>query len=135
MVEALRLWMNRMMLARSTLTATTWSRFSHNDLQTMTCILRSCKHILTRGPSLPRTLSTRLGPLLRSETLIEEETLPSYEPSHYYPVKIGDVYQSRYQVIGKLGYGAHSTVWLCRDLWSALPKSCFYFARRLIHSL
>ncbi|KAL2854199.1 kinase domain protein [Aspergillus pseudodeflectus] len=55
------------------------------------------------------------SPLSRP-TLIEEETLPHYNPAHYYPVKIGDVYQDRYQVAGKLGYGAYSTNWLCQDL-------------------
>ncbi|PLB43275.1 kinase domain protein [Aspergillus steynii IBT 23096] len=47
---------------------------------------------------------------------VEEETLPHYRPEEYYPVNIGDVYQARYQITGKLGYGAYSTSWLCRDL-------------------
>ncbi|KAF4156645.1 hypothetical protein CNMCM8927_007740 [Aspergillus lentulus] len=50
------------------------------------------------------------------ETPIEEETLPHYKPEHYFPVHIGDVYETRYQITGKLGYGAYSTSWLCRDL-------------------
>lgn len=47
---------------------------------------------------------------------VEEETLPYYNPEQFYPVRIGEVFDSRYKVLGKLGYGAHSTVWLCRDL-------------------
>lgn len=47
---------------------------------------------------------------------IEEETLRNYKAEHYYPVQIGDVFQHRYSVIGKLGYGTASTVWLCHDL-------------------
>ncbi|CEL05515.1 hypothetical protein ASPCAL06633 [Aspergillus calidoustus] len=54
--------------------------------------------------------------LIPAGIIIEEETLQHYQPAHYYPVKIGDVYQSRYKVAGKLGYGAYSTSWLCRDL-------------------
>ncbi|EEH05718.1 protein kinase [Histoplasma capsulatum G186AR] len=46
---------------------------------------------------------------------IEEETLPFYHQKHYYPVKIGQVFNSRYRVIAKLGYGAYSTVWLAWD--------------------
>lgn len=46
----------------------------------------------------------------------EEETLPSYRPPDFYSVRIGDVFNSRYHVVGKLGYGAYSTVWLSRDL-------------------
>ncbi|GKZ40109.1 hypothetical protein AbraIFM66950_002391, partial [Aspergillus brasiliensis] len=48
--------------------------------------------------------------------IIEEEQLPLYKPENYYPVHIGEVFLSRYQVVSKLGYGTSSTVWLCRDL-------------------
>ncbi|KXT08415.1 hypothetical protein AC579_3809 [Pseudocercospora musae] len=47
---------------------------------------------------------------------IEEETLPDYDAEHFYPVHIGDTLNARYSVLGKLGYGITSTVWLCRDL-------------------
>ncbi|KAJ5361948.1 kinase-like protein [Penicillium brevicompactum] len=47
---------------------------------------------------------------------IEEETLPDYVASHYYPTRIGEVIKDRYQVIGKLGFGSTSTVWLARDM-------------------
>ena len=39
-----------------------------------------------------------------------------YNPKHYYPVKLGEVLHERYKIIGKLGFGSASTVWLCRDL-------------------
>ena len=45
---------------------------------------------------------------------IEEETMPTH--GLYYPVRIGEVFKSRYEVLSKLGYGANSTVWFCRDL-------------------
>ncbi|RAH70681.1 CMGC/CLK protein kinase [Aspergillus aculeatinus CBS 121060] len=47
---------------------------------------------------------------------LEEEQLPYYEPKHFYPVHLGEVFAARYQVVAKLGYGTSSTVWLCRDL-------------------
>ena len=47
---------------------------------------------------------------------IEEETIPDYIASQYYPARIGDVFQDQYQVVGKLGVGVSSTVWLARDL-------------------
>ncbi|PYH94653.1 protein kinase [Aspergillus ellipticus CBS 707.79] len=50
------------------------------------------------------------------ETHLEEETLPHYSPGHYCPVELGDTYQERYQIKAKIGYGAYSTSWLCRDL-------------------
>ena len=47
---------------------------------------------------------------------IEEELFPDYVASRYYPVRIGEVLRDRYQIVGKLGFGASSTVWLARDL-------------------
>ncbi|KAG6059550.1 hypothetical protein E4U32_003952 [Claviceps aff. humidiphila group G2b] len=47
---------------------------------------------------------------------IDEETLPEYDASHFYPVKLGEIFRDRYQVVGKLGFGTTSTVWLARDL-------------------
>lgn len=40
--------------------------------------------------------------------------LPS--PGGYYPVKIGDLFNGRYHVVRKLGWGHFSTVWLCWDI-------------------
>jgi serine/threonine-protein kinase SRPK3 len=47
---------------------------------------------------------------------VEEETLPGYAAGRYYPARIGQTFQDRYQVVGKLGNGTTSTVWLARDL-------------------
>lgn len=54
--------------------------------------------------------------IIDSSEKFEEETLPDYLKERYYPVHIGDVLKSQYQVITKLGFGSSSTVWLCRDL-------------------
>ncbi|KAI0721272.1 CDK4/6 [Cerioporus squamosus] len=69
-----------------------------------------------RPPSPPRPLSTANFPVIDPSQPIEEERLPWYDPKDFYPVRIGDVFESQYQVVGKLGYGGYSTVWLCRDL-------------------
>lgn len=47
---------------------------------------------------------------------IEEETFPGYVAARYYPTRIGEIINDRYQVVGKLGFGANSTVWLARDM-------------------
>ncbi|OJD17319.1 hypothetical protein ACJ73_08811, partial [Blastomyces percursus] len=47
---------------------------------------------------------------------IEEETLPAYKAEKNYPARLGEIFNGRYQIVGKLGYGVTSTVWLCRDL-------------------
>lgn len=55
-------------------------------------------------------------PLLDPAKRFEEENMPAYERSLFYPVKLGDIFQSKYQVLSKLGFGANSTVWFCRGL-------------------
>jgi serine/threonine-protein kinase SRPK3 len=47
---------------------------------------------------------------------IDEETLPDYLASRYYPARIGQVLGERYQIVGKLGFGSTSTAWLARDM-------------------
>lgn len=47
---------------------------------------------------------------------VEEETVPQYRADKFYPVRLGEVFCSRYQVAAKLGFGTSSTIWLCRDL-------------------
>ena len=64
----------------------------------------------------PRKFPTSGFVTLDTTQKIEEEDLPSYVPEDYYPVYIGEVLRSRYQVVGKLGFGVNSRVWLCRDL-------------------
>lgn len=46
----------------------------------------------------------------------EQENPKDYKKGGYHPVKVGDLYNNRYHVIRKLGWGHFSTVWLCWDL-------------------
>ncbi|KAJ5594829.1 kinase-like domain-containing protein [Penicillium hispanicum] len=71
---------------------------------------------LSRQASPVRHFTRSNIQLIDATNALEEETLPWYSQDLFYPVKIGEVFQSRYQVIGKLGFGGYSTVWLCRDL-------------------
>ncbi|KAF1841371.1 kinase domain-containing protein [Cucurbitaria berberidis CBS 394.84] len=50
--------------------------------------------------------------------LLEEEQLDEFRKGVYYPVNIGDVFASKYQVVGKLGFGVSSTV--CRHAYATL---------------
>ncbi|EPQ57710.1 kinase-like protein [Gloeophyllum trabeum ATCC 11539] len=63
----------------------------------------------------PRAPSLRGRPLLEATKKVEEENFPWYDENAYYPVRIGQVFESRYQVLTKLGYGTSATVWLARD--------------------
>ncbi|KAJ5332687.1 uncharacterized protein N7506_006470 [Penicillium brevicompactum] len=71
---------------------------------------------LQRPPSPMRQSTQSNIQLLDSNEKFEEETHPGYREERAYSVKIGEVFQSRYQVIGKLGFGGYSTAWLCKDL-------------------
>ncbi|CAN9515266.1 unnamed protein product [Ophioblennius macclurei] len=63
----------------------------------------------------PPPLSPPPTQLLGSDD--EEQEDPSdYCKGGYYPVKIGDLFNGRYHVVRKLGWGHFSTVWLCWDL-------------------
>jgi len=71
---------------------------------------------LHRSPSPSRQARSSGFHLIDAGQKVEEERFAWYKPTQFYPVRIGEVFNSRYQVVGKLGYGAYSTVWLCRDL-------------------
>jgi len=45
----------------------------------------------------------------------EDEGEDGYKPGGYHPVKAGDVFNQRYVVIKKLGWGHFSTVWMVKD--------------------
>lgn len=98
-----------------------------NLLNLLPCLSHASQACMSRFPfSLMRTVTSQGLPPRQFPTSgyvaldpldkIEEETLPLYKPENYYPVFIGEVFGSRYQVVSKLGYGTSSTVWLCRDL-------------------
>jgi serine/threonine-protein kinase SRPK3 len=69
-----------------------------------------------RRPLVPRRFPSSGFETIDVSIKVEEETLPFYDPKMFYPVRIGEVFRKRYQVVAKLGYGTTSTTWLCHDL-------------------
>ncbi|KAL3465080.1 kinase-like domain-containing protein [Aspergillus heterothallicus] len=67
-------------------------------------------------PSKPRVFSSLGWEEINPSVPVEEESIPTYGPEKFYPARIGEVLNDRYQVVGKLGYGSSATVWLARDL-------------------
>ncbi|KAJ8047608.1 SRSF protein kinase 2 [Holothuria leucospilota] len=59
----------------------------------------------------------------------EQEDPEDYQKGGYHPVKIGDLFNSRYHVVRKLGWGHFSTVWLAWDL-----KGKRYVALKVVKS-
>ncbi|CAM9166862.1 unnamed protein product, partial [Bubo scandiacus] len=81
------------------------------------------RKLLTRTPSPPENVSPEPPPPLPllSEGLLgsdegEQEDPQDYCKGGYYPVRIGDLFNGRYHVVRKLGWGHFSTVWLCWDI-------------------
>jgi serine/threonine-protein kinase SRPK3 len=75
---------------------------------------------------------------IRATEKIEEETITCHNLTDYYPVTLGEVFRSRYQVVSKQGYGVGSTVWLCRDLIEnrhLTLKVCVRRAKQQSHEL
>jgi len=82
--------------------------------------------VMVLPPLPPRAFQLTGFEVIDPSQMVEEERLPFYNRDHYYPMRIGEVLKDRYQVVTKLGYGASSTVWLCRDLRYSKYPSNFY---------
>lgn len=78
--------------------------------------MRWATKALRKPPSLPIIFPTSGFETVPPSVVLEEERFEQFKQGQFYPANIGDVLTSRYQVIGKLGFGTTSTVWLARDL-------------------
>jgi len=82
----------------------------------MANIIRWATKALRKPPSPPIIFPTGGYETVPPSEVLEEERFEQFKQGQYYPANIGEVLTSRYQVIGKLGFGTTSTVWLARDL-------------------
>ncbi|TGO73333.1 hypothetical protein BELL_0370g00090 [Botrytis elliptica] len=82
----------------------------------MASILKWARAATRRSPSAPLRFPTTGYELTSDAQPLDEEQLEGFKRRLYCPVNIGDVFMSKYQVVGKLGYGMTSTVWLARNL-------------------
>jgi serine/threonine-protein kinase SRPK3 len=74
------------------------------------------KSLFRRRPWPQLKFPTSGSEVVSNTVLLEEEQLEEFHKGVYYPVNIRDVFTSKYQVVGKLGFGVTSTIWLARDL-------------------
>jgi serine/threonine-protein kinase SRPK3 len=81
----------------------------------MTSMFQAARN-LVRKPMKPLRFPTAGYEVVNQNVLLEEERFGDFKKGIYYPVNIGDIFASKYQVVGKLGFGVTSTVWLARDL-------------------
>lgn len=82
----------------------------------MVTLMRWATNALRRAPSPPLCFPTRGFETVRPSEVLDEERFEHFKQGQYYPANVGDVFSSKYQIIGKLGFGVTSTVWLARDL-------------------
>lgn len=103
--------------------------FLHPSTRIMRSAMASQQYsdrVMVLPPLPPRAFQSTGFEVIDPSQMVEEERLPFYNRDHYYPMRIGEVLKDRYQVVAKLGYGASSTVWLCRDLRYSKHPSNFY---------
>ncbi|KAI3112896.1 hypothetical protein CBS147333_3404 [Penicillium roqueforti] len=82
----------------------------------MATLIKWATNVLRRAPSPPMHFPTSGFETIRSSEVLDEERFEQFKQGQYYPADIGDIFSSKYQVVGKLGFGTTSTVWLARDL-------------------
>ena len=81
----------------------------------MACFLKRLRNFILRTPSPLRFPTTGFSVFDHSH-VVEEEQFEEFKQGRFYPVSIGDVLNQKFQVVGKLGFGTTSTVWLACDL-------------------
>ncbi|KFA79084.1 hypothetical protein S40288_07043 [Stachybotrys chartarum IBT 40288] len=64
--------------------------------------------------------------------VVVEEGAERYCPGDFHPVYVGDIYNGRYEVLNKIGYGMYSTVWLVRDLQNDGTPQTTYKALKIL---
>lgn len=123
--------------------------FLHLALGRTRCFTLSRNRTFAPSPLTTRSMSSQFKtPLtfpdsgfevIDTSEIIEEEMLPTYKPEKYYPARIGQVLEERYQIVGKVGYGGSSTVWLARDfqyVYPSLPyRRCSMESQVIFHGL
>ncbi|KAH0596537.1 hypothetical protein MHUMG1_05655 [Metarhizium humberi] len=83
----------------------------------MAPLLKWARGLLRRSPLRPLQFPATGFEVVPEAELLEEETYKEFKAGNYCPVNIGDVCASNtYQVLGKLGFGSTSTIWLARNL-------------------
>ncbi|OQE06538.1 hypothetical protein PENVUL_c017G05299 [Penicillium vulpinum] len=78
---------------------------------------KKLRSLFRRSLEFPVSFPTTGWEILPADKKLEEEQMPRYlEDTCYCHFIMGDILLSRYQIVGKLGWGTTSVVWLVRDL-------------------
>jgi hypothetical protein len=77
--------------------------------------LNSIRKLFRRAPWPQLEFLNSSFEIIGDEYLLEEETLEHFSREAFSSVHLGEAFASRYQVVGKPGFGVISIVWLTRD--------------------
>ncbi|KAJ3496429.1 hypothetical protein NLJ89_g10488 [Agrocybe chaxingu] len=72
--------------------------------------------------AIKNSISHRVGALASPPAFVlvtrqpQLEPQARYQPGGYHPVRAGEIYNERYRILHKLGWGQYSTVWLVQDM-------------------
>lgn len=91
-----------------------WASFTSSSKSLLTLPLG--QKSTSNAPEEPRSLPSSGFTTISNDQLVEEEELPDYRADRFYPVRLGEIFQNRFQIVAKLGFGSSSTTWLARDL-------------------
>lgn len=80
----------------------------------MAALMKWARRALRRALSPPLSFPASGFETVRPSEMLDEERFEQFKQGRYYPANIGDVIGSKCQIIGKLGFGGTSTVWLAR---------------------
>ena len=97
-------------------------RFPSTPLRSMVSLWNLAKGLVKEPEMQLVHFSNSNFKIFPADEKVEEETHEAIPKNRYYPVHIGEVIQNKYQVLGKLGYGFGSTVWLANDFRSVSSK-------------
>lgn len=65
---------------------------------------------VSKDPSPAMCFPTSGFETVRPSEVLDEERFEQFKQGQYYPANIGDVLISKYQIIGKLGFGTTFTI-------------------------
>lgn len=96
-----------------------FSRHQRLSISSSDTAMKSTSTASPKNPSIPIPSPKSSEPLMQwrfNPVCGEVEWIEDYRPGGYHPVMLGDLFNDKYKVIRKLGYGGYSTVWLAQDL-------------------
>ncbi|EDO03637.1 hypothetical protein SS1G_06118 [Sclerotinia sclerotiorum 1980 UF-70] len=97
----------------------------------MASVLKWARAATRRAPSLLLIFPTKGFELIDDALLLDEEEFEGFEKGLYYPVNIGDVFASKYQVVESLATAEHKHVSLKVYIRDVDPQEEFQIYQRL----